>query len=63
MKVIAGEQPSLDEIVLPYAEYSDADLAHRLLYVSFARLPVQVRVLPEFARQDRLGLRPRRHSG
>lgn len=36
-KVIAGEQPALDQIVLPYAEYSDADLAHRLLYVEASR--------------------------
>jgi radical SAM superfamily enzyme YgiQ (UPF0313 family) len=37
MKVIAGEQPQLDQIALPYAEYSDADLAHRLLYVEASR--------------------------
>jgi hypothetical protein len=37
MKVIAGEQPPLDEIVMPYAEYSDDDLAHRLLYVEASR--------------------------
>ena len=37
MKVIAGEQPPLDEIALPYAEYSDEDLAHRLLYVEASR--------------------------
>jgi radical SAM superfamily enzyme YgiQ (UPF0313 family) len=37
MKVMAGEQPPLDQIVLPYAEYSDADLAHRLLYVEASR--------------------------
>lgn len=37
MKVIAGVQPPLDEIVLPYAEYSDDDLAHRLLYVEASR--------------------------
>jgi radical SAM superfamily enzyme YgiQ (UPF0313 family) len=37
MKVIAGEQPPLDDIALPYAEYSDADLAHRLLYVEASR--------------------------
>ena len=37
MKVIAGEQPPLDEIALPYGEYSDADLAHRLLYVEASR--------------------------
>ena len=37
MKVIAGEQPPLDQITLPYAEYTDADLAHRLLYVEASR--------------------------
>ena len=37
MKVIAGEQPPLDEIVMPYAGYSDTDLAHRLLYVEASR--------------------------
>ncbi len=37
MRIIAGEQPPLDQIVLPYAEYSDADLAHRLLYVEASR--------------------------
>ena len=36
-KVIAGEQPRLDQIALPYAEYTDADLAHRLLYVEASR--------------------------
>ena len=33
MKIIAGEQPPLDQINLPYSEYTDADLAHRVLYV------------------------------
>ena len=37
MKVIAGEQPPLQEIDLPYAEFSDEDLAHRLLYVEASR--------------------------
>ncbi len=36
-KVIAGEPPPLDQIALPYSEYSDADLAHRLLYVEASR--------------------------
>jgi hypothetical protein len=36
-KVVRGEQPALDEIALPYGEYSDADLAHRLLYVEASR--------------------------
>jgi hypothetical protein len=37
MKVIAGEQPPLENIALPYAEYSEADLAHRVLYVEASR--------------------------
>ena len=37
MKVIAGEQPELDTIALPYTHYTDADLAHRLLYVEASR--------------------------
>lgn len=36
-KVIAGEQPALDQLALPYGEYSAADLAHRLLYVEASR--------------------------
>ncbi len=36
-KLIPGEQPPLEELELPYAEYSDADLAHRLLYVEASR--------------------------
>ncbi|MBP5985881.1 MAG: DUF4080 domain-containing protein [Azonexus sp.] len=37
MKVIPGEQPALEEIELPYAEFTDDDLAHRLLYVEASR--------------------------
>lgn len=37
MKIIPGEQPDLANLALPYAEYSDADLAHRLLYVEASR--------------------------
>ena len=37
MKVIPGEQPDLAGIELPYLEYSDTDLAHRLLYVEVSR--------------------------
>ncbi|MDP2367328.1 DUF4080 domain-containing protein [Rhodoferax sp.] len=37
MKVIPGEQPALEQIELPYGEYSDSDLAHRLLYVEASR--------------------------
>ena len=36
-KVIAGATMPLGEIALPYAEYSDDDLAHRLLYVEASR--------------------------
>ena len=36
-KVIADEQPALDQITLPYGEYTDDDLAHRLLYVESSR--------------------------
>ena len=37
MKVILGEQPQLDQIALPYEYFTDADLAHRLLYVEASR--------------------------
>ena len=37
MKVIAGEQPPLDALALPYGEYTDEDLAGRLLYVEASR--------------------------
>ncbi len=37
MKIIVGEQPPLDQITLPYSEYTDDDLAHRLLYVEASR--------------------------
>ena len=37
MKVISGEQPALSELALPYAEYTDADIAGRLLYVEASR--------------------------
>ncbi len=37
MKLIAGEQPPLDAIALPYAQYTDADLAHRVVYVEASR--------------------------
>lgn len=37
MKVIAGVQPALETIALPYTHYSDEDLAHRLLYVEASR--------------------------
>ena len=37
MKIIAGEQSPLEQITLPYGEYSEADLAHRVLYVEASR--------------------------
>ena len=37
MKVIAGEQPPLSELAMPYSEYSPRDLAERLLYVEASR--------------------------
>lgn len=37
MKVINGEQAPLAEIELPYDEFSNDDLAHRLLYVEASR--------------------------
>lgn len=37
MKVVQGEQPSMDQIALPYQHFSDADLAHRVLYVEASR--------------------------
>ncbi len=37
MKIIAGEQPALTELALPYDEYTDTDLAKRLLYVEASR--------------------------
>ena len=37
MKVIAGEQPALGELALPYDEYTAEDLAKRLLYVEASR--------------------------
>jgi radical SAM superfamily enzyme YgiQ (UPF0313 family) len=37
MKVIAGEQPALSELAMPYAEYTAEDLSKRLLYVEASR--------------------------
>ena len=36
-KIIAGFQPPLSEIKLPYAHYTDEDIAHRTLYVEASR--------------------------
>ena len=37
MKVIVGEQPALETLALPYNDYTDEDLAKRLLYVEASR--------------------------
>lgn len=37
MKVIVGEQPPLVELAFPYDEYTDTDIAKRLLYVEASR--------------------------
>ncbi len=37
MKIIPGIEPDLDTLVMPYREYTDADLAQRLLYVEASR--------------------------
>jgi radical SAM superfamily enzyme YgiQ (UPF0313 family) len=36
-KVIAAELPSFEQLALPYELYSDADLAHRVVYVEASR--------------------------
>jgi radical SAM superfamily enzyme YgiQ (UPF0313 family) len=36
-KVIVGEVCPLDQLVLPYREYSDEDIAHRFIYVEASR--------------------------
>lgn len=37
MKVIAGEQPPLETLELPYGEYTEEDVAHRVVYVEASR--------------------------
>jgi len=37
MKIHAGVQPKLDQIALPYAYFSEADIANRILYVEASR--------------------------
>ncbi len=37
MKVHAGAQPALRDLRLPYDEYTDADLRHRIIYVEASR--------------------------
>lgn len=37
MKLITGEQPPLEQLALPYAEYSATDLTQRLVYVEASR--------------------------
>jgi Protein of unknown function (DUF4080)/B12 binding domain/Radical SAM superfamily len=36
-KVIAGEQPPLAQLALPYAQYTDVDIAKRFIYVEASR--------------------------
>jgi hypothetical protein len=36
-KVIAGEQPPLAQLALPYAQYTDEDIAQRFIYVEASR--------------------------
>jgi radical SAM superfamily enzyme YgiQ (UPF0313 family) len=36
-KVLAGGQPQLDDLQLPYSLYTDHDLAHRVIYVEASR--------------------------
>jgi radical SAM superfamily enzyme YgiQ (UPF0313 family) len=37
MKIHAGVQPPMADIALPYADYTDEDIAHRTLYVEASR--------------------------
>ena len=37
MRVHAGEQPPLDQLVMPYGEYTDEDIGQRHLYVEASR--------------------------
>ncbi len=37
LKVIAGVQPPLDDITLPYSQYTDVDIAKRFIYVEASR--------------------------
>lgn len=36
-KIHVGEQAALDDIIMPYAEYTDEDVRHRTLYVEASR--------------------------
>ncbi len=36
-RIIAGKQPPMDAIALPYRHYTDADIANRLIYVEASR--------------------------
>ena len=36
-KVVAGVQPPLAQLALPYAQYSDEDIAQRFIYVEASR--------------------------
>lgn len=37
MKIHAGEQPPMEAIALPYAQYTEEDIAHRIVYVEASR--------------------------
>lgn len=37
MRQITGVQPDLDDIALPYEDYTDEDIAHRIIYVEASR--------------------------
>ena len=37
MKVMAGEQPALETLEMPYGEYTPQDIAHRVVYVEASR--------------------------
>jgi len=37
LKIIKGPLPDLNQLVLPYSEYTDEDLKHRVLYVEASR--------------------------
>jgi len=37
MKIHVGRQPDLDQLALPYAYFTDHDIAHRILYVEASR--------------------------
>lgn len=64
-KVLPAEPPEFSELALPYGEYDERDIAHRIIYVEASRgcpfscefclssldVPVRQAPLPEFLRQ------------